>query len=132
MALIRISRPVKLLLIGAAGVVLVAGLAFGLMIAAPLATATVAVDLPQTEAAPQRAALGVHVRADGTVSVEGQTVELSGLVERLVAVGGEDARERIVQVSADSGVAYEAVMRVMRTLGEAGFRKVGLSAETGA
>jgi len=126
------TRPLKLVLVGAAGVVLVVGLALGVMIAAPVATATVAVDLPQTEAAPPRAALGVHVRADGTVLVQGQTVDLAGLVERLIAVGGEDARDRPIQVSADSGVPYEAVMRVMRTLGEAGFRKVGLSAEAGA
>jgi biopolymer transport protein ExbD len=126
------TRPLKLLLIGAAGLMLVVALAFGLMIAAPLATATVAVDLPQAEAAPQRAALGVHVAADGTIAVQGQTVELGGLVERLIAVGGEEARDRPVQVSADSDVPYETVMRVMRTLGEAGFRKVGLSAEAGA
>ncbi|HEY0832719.1 MAG TPA: ExbD/TolR family protein [Azospirillum sp.] len=101
------------------------------MVAAPLLTVGVPVDLPKTNAAPleaQKDPLFVTVQADGTVFVQEQRVDMGGLVPLLVAITNSNPEARIL-VRGDAKIAYGRMLEVMGTMSAAGFKKVGLVAE---
>ncbi|MGQ9371486.1 ExbD/TolR family protein [Azospirillum sp. A39] len=101
------------------------------MVAAPLLTVGVPVDLPKTNAAPleaQKDPLFVTVQRDGTVYVQEQKVEVGAMVPLLVAITGSNPDARIL-VRGDGSIAYGRMLEVMGTMSAAGFKKVGLVAE---
>ncbi|WP_029010376.1 ExbD/TolR family protein [Azospirillum halopraeferens] len=101
------------------------------MVAAPLLTVGVPVDLPKTNAAPleaQKDPLFVTVQRDGTVFVQEQRVEIGAMVPLLVAITGSNPEARIL-VRGDGAIAYGKMLEVMGTMSAAGFKKVGLVAE---
>ncbi len=101
------------------------------MVAAPLLTVGVPVDLPKTNAAPleaQKDPLFVTVQADGTVFVQEQRTDMTNLVALLVAVTNSNPEARIF-VRGDAKIAYGKMLEVMGTMSGAGFKKVGLVAE---
>lgn len=101
------------------------------MVAAPLLTVGVPVDLPKTNAAPleaQKDPLFVTVQADGTIFVQEQRVDRAGLVPLLTAITNSNAEARIL-VRGDARIAYGTMLEVMGTMSAAGFKKVGLVAE---
>lgn len=101
------------------------------MVAAPLLTVGVPVDLPKTNAAPleaQKDPLFVTVQADGSIFVQEQRVDRSGLVPLLTAITNSNAEARIL-VRGDARIAYGTMLEVMGTMSAAGFKKVGLVAE---
>lgn len=101
------------------------------MVAAPLLTAGVPVDLPQTNASAlndQEDPLTVTVDGKGTLYLQETPLELETLVPRLVAITGSNPEARIY-VRGDKGISYGRVMEVMGAINAAGFRKVALISE---
>ena len=98
------------------------------MVAAPLATVDVNVDLPRSNAAPQQRPddpLYVTVQDDLTVSVGEDPVTHLGLRDALDRFTGGDKEARVF-LRADKAVAYGELMTVMNLLRMAGYHKIGL------
>jgi biopolymer transport protein ExbD len=104
------------------------------MVAAPLATVDVPIDLPVSTASPQPRPdkpLFLTVRADTTLALGDATVARDGLAAALDAASGSDRQQRIF-LRADKAVAYGELTEVMNALRGAGYLKialVGLEAE---
>lgn len=106
------------------------------MVAAPMMTAGIPLDLPKTDARPlnqDTEPLTVSVNAEGQVYLQETRVELPDLVQRLRAIA-ENNPDRRIFVRGDRGLAYGRIMEVMGTITQGGFNKVALLAEqpTGA
>jgi biopolymer transport protein TolR len=98
------------------------------MVAAPLLTVGVPIELPETRAKPLQGdnePLTVSVKQDGRVFLQNSEVGLDTLTPKLVAIAKNGYEERIF-VRADKAVGYGDVMKVMGELNRAGFRKIGL------
>jgi TonB system transport protein ExbD (group 1) len=98
------------------------------MVAAPLATVDVAVDLPVSTATPQPHSpkpLFLTIRADRTLALGDTTVTAEALAPALDAASGNNREERVF-LRADKGIAYGALMEVMNKLRRAGYLKVAL------
>jgi biopolymer transport protein TolR len=101
------------------------------MVAAPLLTVGVPVDLPKTKAAQltdEVEPLVVTVRADGSLYLQETAISREELVPKLVAVSGANPDLRIF-VRGDKSIAYGSVMEVMGQISAAGFARVALLAE---
>jgi biopolymer transport protein TolR len=104
------------------------------MVAAPLLTVGVPLDLPQTQAKTldvDKEPLTLSVRLDGKVFLgENTEIKLDELIAKLTAIttarGGLDER---IFVRGDKKVDYGTVMRVMGRLSAAGFKRVALVTE---
>jgi biopolymer transport protein TolR len=102
------------------------------MVAAPLLTVGVPIELPETKANPLQGdtePLTVSVQPDGKVFLQDTEVELDTLAPKLVAIARNGYEERIF-VRGDRSVDYGYVMKVMGVLNKAGFRRIGLVTET--
>lgn len=98
------------------------------MVAAPLATVDVPVDLPGSTAAPSRrpeAPVYLTVAADLGLSIGRDPVGRDRLGAVLDAATGGDREERIF-LRADAAVPYGELATVMNALRSAGYRKVAL------
>ena len=98
------------------------------MVAAPLATVDIPVDLPGSTAEPQQRPdkpVFLTVKADRGLAVGDDLVSREGLISALEMATKNNKGERIF-VRADRVVAYGDVMEVMNTLRSAGFLKLGL------
>lgn len=104
------------------------------MVAAPLMTVGVPIDLPDTaaEALPseEEEPLTVTLAPDGTVMIQTTPVALDEMITRLQAIAAERASRRIF-LRADGAIPYEDVMRVMGALNAGGFREIGLVTDSG-
>lgn len=98
------------------------------MVAAPLMTVGVPVDLPQTKAKPMQGdtePITVSLDATGQVFLQETAIDQETLVAKLEAIAKNGYEERIF-VRADTTVNYGLVMKVMGELNAAGFKKIGL------
>jgi biopolymer transport protein TolR len=98
------------------------------MVAAPLMTVGVAIDLPETQARQMNTEskpITISVTPDGQVFLADAQVPLEELVDRVAAVAVNGTEDRIY-VRGDTSANYGAVMRVMGTLSGAGYSKIGL------
>lgn len=98
------------------------------MVAAPLLTVGVPIELPKTQAKPlqgDKEPLAITVKSDGKVFLQDTEIEIDKLVPKLLAIaeGGYDER---IYVRGDRRVDYGAVMKVMSTISAAGFKRIGL------
>lgn len=104
------------------------------MVAAPLLTAGVPIELPETAAAPlpqeQEEPLALTIAADGRVLIGQTEVAREDLVTRLTAIAGERQGDKVF-LRADGAVPYAEVMVVMGALNAGGFRNIGLVTESG-
>jgi len=104
------------------------------MVAAPLLTVGVPVELPKTAAgalpAEQEEPLTVTVTADGAIQIQTTDVARDGLIGRLRAIATERAGDR-VYLRADGRVPYSTVMEVMGALNAGGFSNIGLVTDIG-
>ncbi len=103
------------------------------MVAAPLMTSGVDVDLPKADAKPLNSdakPLTVSIKADGSIFIQEEPITQAALVDKLAAISANDLTRRIF-VRADQSIAYGQVMQVMATIGKGGFTKVALLAEGG-
>ena len=98
------------------------------MIAAPLSTVDVAVDLPVSNAKPQprpEKPVFLTIKRDLTLAIGNDDVPREILQARLDQQTGND-REQRVFLRADGGVAYGELMNVMNLLRQAGYLKIAL------
>ena len=97
------------------------------MVAAPLMTVTVPVNLAQSEARPKSEAqpLTITVTGDGKIFVQESEVDSAGVVDRIRTLSNGDYTQRIY-VRGDRSVNYERVMSVMSLVDQAGFTRIGL------
>jgi biopolymer transport protein TolR len=98
------------------------------MVAAPLMTMGVPIDLPETRAQAmplQTKPITVTVEPDGALSIEGEPVTLDTLVSSVAALAVEGTDERLY-VRGDTTAAYGAIMEVMGELSGAGYSRIGL------
>ena len=101
------------------------------MIAAPLMTSGVTVDLPKASAAPisqDSEPLTVSINAEGKVFLQDTELQVSDLAAKLAAIS-DNKLDRRIFVRGDKGVNYGRVMEVMATVTQSGFTKVALLAE---
>ncbi|TDQ83884.1 outer membrane transport energization protein ExbD [Dongia mobilis] len=100
------------------------------MVAAPLSTVDVPVDLPAASAQPQprpEAPLFVTIGADLALSLGNEQIPRDLLGDEIAAATGEDKETRIF-LRADEKVDYGEVMQVMNLLRQAGYLKIALVA----
>ncbi|MDU8925839.1 protein TolR [Alisedimentitalea sp. MJ-SS2] len=104
------------------------------MVAAPLMTVGVPVELPKTAAnalpAEAEEPLTVTVTADGKVLVQTSEVPREELLGKLRAIAAERASDRVF-LRADGAVPYAEVVQVMGALNRGGFSNIGLVTEGG-
>ncbi|WP_421906427.1 protein TolR [Mameliella sp.] len=104
------------------------------MVAAPLLTVGVPVELPKTAAQalpsdPQEP-LTVTLSADGTILIQNSEIARDELVNRLRAVAAERSDDR-VYLRADGSVSYSDVAQIMGALNAGGFSSIGLVTDVG-
>jgi biopolymer transport protein ExbD len=98
------------------------------MVAAPLATVDVAVDLPVSTAEPQPRdpkPIFLTLKADHTLALGETAVASNELGAALDAASGNDKEQRVF-LRADKQVDYGALMKLMNKLRAAGYLKVAL------
>ena len=98
------------------------------MVAAPLSTVDVAVDLPVSNAQPQPRPdkpIFLTVKQDLSLALGNDTVAREQLQATLDRQTGSD-REQRVFLRADGAVAYRELMEVMNSLRQAGYLKIAL------
>ena len=104
------------------------------MVAAPLLTVGVPVELPKTAAgalpADQEEPLTVTITAAGAVQIQTTETARADLVTRLRAIAAERDSDRIF-LRADGSVSYSEVMQVMGALNAGGFSNIGLVTDIG-
>jgi biopolymer transport protein TolR len=101
------------------------------MVAAPLMTTGVPVQLPKTAAAKVAQAqkpLEVTVDKDGNPSIAKEVFTMDTIMPRLEAMAREN-KDQVMLVRGDRDVPYGKVMEVMGLVGKAGFTKVSLIAQ---
>lgn len=104
------------------------------MVAAPLLTVGVPVELPETAAkalpSEQEEPLTITLTADGRVVLMSTEIQREDLLSKLVAVA-EERNDNKVFLRADGSIAYEEVVQIMGALNAGGFNDIGLVTETG-
>lgn len=104
------------------------------MVAAPLLTVGVPVELPKTaaQALPSETEepLTVTIEANGAVRIMSTEVPRAELVPRLRAIAAERADDRVF-LRADGAVTYEVVAQIMGALNAGGFSSIGLVTDVG-
>jgi biopolymer transport protein ExbD len=101
------------------------------MVAAPLSTVDVPVELPRAGVPPAvrpEPPVILTLQADLALSLGNAPVGRDALAARLMAAAGGKTNTRIY-LRADKSVAYGALMEVMGILRDAGFTQVALMAE---
>ncbi len=104
------------------------------MVAAPLSTVDVAVDLPVSTAKPQprpEKPLFLTIKADLSLAIGNDPIP-HGQLAQFIDVATESDRQKRIFLRADKTVAYGELMRVMNLLRSAGYLKVALVGLEGA
>ena len=104
------------------------------MVAAPLLTVGVPVELPKTAAGAlptdQEEPLTVTITAEGGIQIQTSETAPDDLVPKLRAIAAERRSDRVF-LRADGAVAYAQVMEVMGALNAGGFSNIGLVTDIG-
>lgn len=98
------------------------------MVAAPMMTVGVPVDLPQTQASAMNSEtqpITISVNADGQVHLQETPIPVEELAAKLQAISTTGYTERVF-VRADTTSAYGVVADVMARIQAAGFKNIGL------
>ena len=98
------------------------------MVAAPLATVDVPVELPASTVAPQQRPpkpVFLTLKADGSLAIGDAPIERAALAGALLAATAGNRDERIF-VRGDRSVPYGEVMGLMNALRAAGYLKIAL------
>ena len=101
------------------------------MVAAPMMTSSVSIDLPKGSADPNNEKIQpitVSVKVDGTIFLQEDSVKLSTLGAQLIEINGKNLSNKIL-VRADKNLDYGRVMEVVRIISVAGFNQVVLVTE---
>lgn len=98
------------------------------MVAAPLLTVGVPIDLPETRAKALQddvEPITISVSRDGKIFLQETEIEADEIVPKLEAIAQNGYDERIY-VRGDRDADYGTVMRLMGRISSAGFRRIGL------
>ena len=102
------------------------------MVAAPLLTAGVPIDLPDSKAKAisdeDNKPLEVSIAKDGRIFV-GETETTEERIVTILTSMTEDNPDRRIYIRGDKGIDYGKVMKVLGTINGAGFNKVALISE---
>ncbi|MHA1128588.1 MAG: ExbD/TolR family protein, partial [Alphaproteobacteria bacterium] len=104
------------------------------MVAAPLLTTGVPVELPKTAAtalpSEDEQPLTISLTADGRVMLQETEVDIETLIPKLRAIANERSSDKVF-LRADGSIPYETVMQVMGALNAGGFNSIGLVTDSG-
>lgn len=99
------------------------------MVAAPMLTVGVPVELPKTAAAAlpteQEEPLTVTITSDGRLAIQTTEVSDAEMIPKLSAIAAERTSKKIF-LRADGAIPYERVAQVMGALNAGGFNEIGL------
>ena len=98
------------------------------MVAAPMMTVGVPIDLPETQAKAMNSdtqPITVSVNPQGQIYLQETAIALEEVVPKLEAIATTGYNERIY-VRGDTAAAYGVVMKVMARISAAGFKNIGL------
>ena len=104
------------------------------MVAAPMLTVGVDVELPKSAAnaleTENEEPLTITITKEGEIVLQTSTIPREQLIARLQGVAAERASNRIF-LRADGAVQYEFVMQIMGALNASGFQDIGLVTDIG-
>lgn len=104
------------------------------MVAAPMLTVGVPVELPRTAAgalpAEQEEPLSITLTADGQMLIMTTEIDADELIPRLRAIAAERSDSKVF-LRADGAIPYARVVQVMGALNGGGFNNIGLVTDTG-
>lgn len=99
------------------------------MVAAPMLTVGVPIELPKTAAqalpSEREEPLSITIPQNGLISIQTTEVEDSELIPRLRAIAAERTGDKVF-LRADGGVPYARVAQIMGALQAGGFTNIGL------
>ncbi|GGF04226.1 protein TolR [Stappia taiwanensis] len=98
------------------------------MVAAPLLTVGVPLDLPETQAKPMEGStepITISVAADGRIYIQETEIAADEVIPKLTAIAENGYDERIF-VRGDANADYGTIMRVMGRISAAGYKRLGL------
>jgi biopolymer transport protein TolR len=98
------------------------------MVAAPLMTVGVPIDLPDTQAKSMNTdtqPITVSVNAEGEIFIQETPITIEEMVPKLQAIAKQGYEERIF-VRGDKDADYGQVIKVMARISSAGFKNMGL------
>ena len=103
------------------------------MVAAPLLTAGIPVELPDTAASAlpteQEEPLTISMTSDGKLLIQKEEISEETLIPKLRAIAAERKSDKVF-LRADGAIPYERVAQVMGALNAGGFRNIGLVTDT--
>lgn len=103
------------------------------MVAAPMLTVGVPVELPRTAASAlpteQEEPLTITLTADGRTLIQTTDVPMNELILRLTAIASERTSNKVF-LRADGAIPYQRVAEVMGALNAGGFNSIGLVTDT--
>ena len=104
------------------------------MVAAPLLTVGVPLELPKTaaQAVPtqQEEPLTLSLQADGAISIQNSAIAEGELIAKLTAISAE-RKDKKLFLRADGAIPYSRVVQVMGALNSGGFTDIVLVTDTG-
>ncbi len=104
------------------------------MVAAPLLTVGVPLELPKTAAqavaTEQEEPLTISVQEDGTISIQNTPTPEGELIAKLRAIAAERTDDKLF-LRADGKIPYERVVQVMGALNSGGFSNIVLVTDAG-
>ena len=104
------------------------------MVAAPLVTVGVPVELPETAASAlpsqQEEPLTITLTADGLIMVQETEIGMDQLIPKLRAIAAERDSDMIF-LRADGALPYDSFAKVMGALNAGGFSNIGLVTDSG-
>ncbi len=104
------------------------------MVAAPMLTVGVPIELPDTAASAmpneEEEPLTISITADGLILLQTTEVSDAELIPKLTAIATERTSDKVF-LRADGALAYERVAQVMGALNAGGFNNIGLVTDSG-
>ena len=104
------------------------------MVAAPLLTVGVPVELPKTAASAlpvdQEEPLTITMTSDNRLLIQNAEVADADLIPRLKAIAAERTSDKVF-LRADGAIPYQRVAQLMGALNAGGFTNIGLVTDTG-
>ncbi len=101
------------------------------MVAAPMMTSSINIDLPKGAATPSTEKLppiSISVKSDGTIYLQEEALKLGSLPTELLKISNNNLNSKI-HVRADKNIDYGRVMEVVKIISLAGFNQVVLVTE---
>jgi biopolymer transport protein TolR len=104
------------------------------MVAAPMLTVGVPIELPDTAANAlpneDEEPLTISISVDGLLLIQGTEITDEELIPKLTAIAAERTSDKVF-LRADGAIAYERVAQVMGALNAGGFNNIGLVTDAG-